>query len=83
MDHNLLSILLGLVGIEQRDLSLEDLPIPSGWISFSSRSSSSASFILKVESLDFGDLRPDMLHWSSAVTVVVLSGAEGLDGSTL
>lgn len=82
MDHNLLNILLGLVGRAQRALSLEFLLIPSGFISFPSNSSSSASFILKVDILDFGDLRPETLHWSSAaLVVVVLNGGGGLEGS--
>lgn len=83
VDHNLLSILLGWVGIAQMFLNLEFLPIPSRVNSLSStKSSSSASFILRVEDLDFGDLKPETLQLSSpCILVVVLKVAVCFDGS--
>jgi len=83
MDKNLLNILFGRVGRAQKDLNFEVLLSPSDCRSLSSKSSS-ANFILSVETLDFGDLRPETLHWSSAgMLVVVLNVVVGLEGSIL
>lgn len=70
MDHNLLNILLGRLGSEGTALSLDDLSVPFAYLT--SKLSSSASFILRVEMFDFGVRRPETLHWSSAPLVICL-----------
>lgn len=81
MGHNLLNIPFGLPGSKQLALALDELPILSAKLS--SKSSSSASFILRVEILDVGDFCPEMLHWSSAgpVALVLNDAVIGLLGS--